>query len=93
MGERRRLCILVSAYPGDVRVARGGVGRAIRKALGIQRWGIPPHHVHYYRSGESPGSTPRFCLDATDGEAAAISKAIGEVFKGWTRPPADIYHD
>jgi hypothetical protein len=91
---RRPACILLCAGPGDVRAARGLVGRAIRRGLGIRTWGSDPHHVHYMNTAEGEG-TPRFLLDVSDDEMTAISDALRELAQaeGWSRPPVDCYHD
>lgn len=95
-GGRRPMCIILDAGPGDVRAARGLVGKAIRSVLKIRRWGERPHDVTYYSRDEMPqGEDPRFTLYATSAEGAAISSEIRRLsnLEGWPRPPVDIYHD
>lgn len=93
---RRLAVILVTASTGHVNAARGLIGRAIRKALGVERWGDAPHFVRYYGASADPqGGGRRYVLDVTDEEFEAVTTAIWEMAneEGWNRPPIDAYHD
>ena len=92
---RREACILIAAADGDVRAARGLVGRAIRSALGVARWGDDTHGVCYLSSARCEGQTPRFLLMVSDAEMDALTAEIEAmaIADGWTAKPVDIYHD
>lgn len=93
---RRPMCIILVAGPGDIRAAKGLVGRALREALGIRRWGDKPHFVTYYSRDAMPlGEEPRFTLEASNDEREAFCEEARRLAKleGWTRAPIDVYHD
>lgn len=95
LNTRRAACILIAAADGDVRAARGLVGRAIRSALSVTRWGDADHGVSYYSSAACDGGLPRFTLEVTDAEMDALTAEIEAMAaaEGWTAAPVDIYHD
>lgn len=94
---RRRAVLILEVAPGHVRMARGLVGRAIRRALGIRQWGTDPHLVVYYSSVamEGEGGAPRFYLYATRAEFEILESVLDEMARaeGWSRPPVDAYPD
>ena len=92
---RRTACVMLAAASGDVRAAKGVVGRAIRAALRVRRWHEAPHHVRYITQAEGEGSAPRFCLDLTDDEAERLLVAADReaLAAGFSAAPIDFYHD
>ena len=101
---RRNAVIMVCTFKGEINAARKLVGNAIRKVLGRKATtGIAPWTCYYtskkgvlndgYDLDNDPD--PRFDLDVTDEEMAAISDTLAEMAKavGWDRAPVDIYHD
>jgi hypothetical protein len=98
--DRRSGAIMLTAAPGHVRAARGIIGRAIRKALGVKRWYEDPWVVHYDSAAhlyEHTGERlePRFNFWATDEEMKRVEEEIDRSLlrEGWRGQPYEIYHD
>lgn len=91
--KRKPSCVLLTAWPGDLRAARGLVSQVLREALGFRALNTAPNWVHYQRA--EGDITPRYTLEATEQEWALISERIGARSKrdGWDRPPVDMYRD
>jgi hypothetical protein len=96
---RRSFVAIVSAPKGDVRAARGLIGRALRKSLSVKRWGVEPHFITYDPAWRDPDyarqNDPTFRGWATGEEVKAfllLLSAMSEA-EGWSRTPADLYHD
>lgn len=98
MTARRGACIILEGARGHRGAARALVGRAIRKALGVRRWGTEPHYVSYVSLSEARSyglANPRFTVVLSDAEMARLEEVLLETAEaeGWERPPVDIYHD
>jgi hypothetical protein len=94
MAERRLAVVYVAAAEGEVRAARGLIGRAIRKALGVKRWQEEPYLVIY--DAEIDGKkAQQYSLYVTDEEMARLWGEIVRMSEaeGWDKPPVDVYHD
>jgi len=95
--KRREGVFILTGGPGDIRAARGLVGRAIRKVLGVKRWGEAPYFVIYsdfQEEYEGGGIRRQFTLYATDDEFGRVVKEIYERApeEGWLSPPIDPFH-
>ncbi|MBW2672470.1 MAG: hypothetical protein JRD89_03520 [Deltaproteobacteria bacterium] len=103
MSERRTAVIYIAAVTGHVRAARGLVGRAIRRSLGVKQWYTDPYFVTYrsradvIRDGADAAlASPRFTLEITDDERELLEAELIHLAadEGWlSGPPVDIYHD
>jgi len=97
---RREAAIILTARKGYVRAARGLVGKAIRKALGVKNWYADPHVVTYdsaaaLKAVDGFDMEPRFTLYATDEEIEKVYQEMRRLAHegGWNGVPVEIYHD
>lgn len=96
MSEEKQSSILILSAPkGDVRAARGLLGRALRKGLGIRSWNESPHFVSYQSSADVDGLPPRFTFWATEEEFDNVLKVAAKLAKaeGWSGVPVDAYYE
>lgn len=96
--NRRPACIIIQAAKGHRKAAKGLVGRAIRKALGVRKWHTEPHMVSYVSEAEIRsygGRDSRFTLSVTDDEMSRFGDVVVAMAKaeGWSEAPVDCYHD
>jgi hypothetical protein len=98
---RRNALLMLTAGKGYKREARGLVGRAIKQALGVKRWGTAPYYVTFLSEKELADGGPvsefssRFEVYVTDAERERILAAIGQMAaaEGWNGAPVEAYHD
>ena len=96
MTERREAALHIEAYKGDQRAARGLVGRAIKQALDVRKWGVAPYHVHYSpvsRYDDGTVADGRYYIELTESEQARVwdrLKVLADE-EGWHGVPASFY--
>lgn len=101
MTDRRIACIIICAFKGDVRAARGVVAKAIREVCGNEPHHSEPHFINYMSAEAWRGETgeadaePRYFVEMTDAECEAFGNAATRIAKeaGFNRVPMDVYHD
>ena len=93
--SRRHAVICLTAAQGFVTEARGLVGRALRKSLGISRWHSAPHHIAYEAADDEGRALRRYIGEMTDAEMQAFVDTVTEMAEaeGWNGAPVDVYHD
>lgn len=86
---RKSVKVFIYAHKGDVRYFKGRIGKSIRRALGIRKWGSAPHNVVYWSIQRAAwycgGDSPFFEADLTSNEVDAIMAALREDLgeRGW----------
>lgn len=105
MSARLREAVILLAVPGEVRVARGLVSRAIRRVLGAVPHGTAPRYLHYFSTADlvrdvgASGATvtPRYQVHVSEDELARIERAFAELGEeaGVEAPHEliEVYHD
>jgi hypothetical protein len=90
------VAIYLWAAPGDRNAARGLIGRALRKALGIRKWNQPPQYVGYARAGlDAPDAPAHYSMSLTPAEFNAVMDTLAEMKteEGWDFSPFEVYAD
>lgn len=98
---RRNALLLIAAGKGYKREARGLIGRSIKQALGVKRWGVKPHYVSFISEreladgGSVEGVSSRFEAYVTDAELAQVLRVLKAMAEEetWTTVPVEVYHD
>jgi len=93
--NRRPACIILTATKGDIRTAKTVFTGIARKVLG-GGFCKAPWHCGYYGPRElEHDCSPRWTLDVSDAEFAALIAEMKPAYTGagWSGVPLDCYRD
>ena len=99
--ERYEGVLQLMASRGNISHARRAIGKAIRKALGVRKWGEAPNWVFYHSSREierdtgDPDATPQYSLNVTREEWDDLSEELKRqsYIAGFDGTVAEAYFD